>query len=162
MLVSNMRRNAVSTRFRRDSPHPVFNNPTFCISVCGDNIENDSADVTLSECNMLCTGNSSEYCGAGNLLNMYWSGATPPAPPEIVSSVGTWQSLGCYTYVHPLLIFEGDNIFNASVAFGKQRWKPQSSKHRNDPHWRRFQQQCRKLHRSLLRRRVPPRRGGIF
>ena len=55
---------------------------------------------------MLCTGNSSEYCGAGNLLNMYTSGATPPPGPEIVPSVGPWVSLGCYTYVYLLSSLE--------------------------------------------------------
>ena len=64
---------------------------------------------------MLCTGNSSEYCGAGNLLNMYTSGATTPnttAPsaPEIVPSVGPWVSLGCYTYVYLLFFNESQSL----------------------------------------------------
>lgn len=29
-------------------------------------------------------------------LNLYWSGAQPPAPPQTVPSVGEWVSLGCY------------------------------------------------------------------
>lgn len=63
---------------------------------CGDNIINGGADTTASDCSFPCTGNSEEVCGAGNRLSMYWSGATPPAAPEIVPSVGLWESLGCY------------------------------------------------------------------
>ena len=48
---------------------------------------------------MPCSGNSAEYCGAGDLLNVYWSGAQPPAAPITVQNVGNWTSLGCYKYV---------------------------------------------------------------
>ncbi|KAF8259546.1 copper radical oxidase [Lactarius quietus] len=74
---------------------------------CGNTITQGSTGVTLSECNMLCTGNSSEYCGAGNLLNMYSNGATPPPPPQIVPSVGPWVSLGCYTDGNPRALSVG-------------------------------------------------------
>lgn len=48
---------------------------------------------------MPCNGNSSEFCGAGNRMNIYASGSTtpstkpvtsPPAPP------GGWFPRGCY------------------------------------------------------------------
>lgn len=39
---------------------------------------------------------SIEVCGAGNRLNVFWSGVQPPAVPVIVPSVGNWESLGCY------------------------------------------------------------------
>jgi hypothetical protein len=48
---------------------------------------------------MTCNGNSSEFCGAGNHMNIYTSGSsttsvkpavlTPPAP-------GGWFEIGCY------------------------------------------------------------------
>jgi hypothetical protein len=75
----------------------VLLNLRFCFSDCGDLISHGSTNVPLSDCNFQCTGDSSEICGAGNRLNMYWSGATPPPPPEVVPSVGLWESLGCYT-----------------------------------------------------------------
>lgn len=40
---------------------------------CGNTISNGGtlASAGLSDCNMACSGNSSEYCGAGNRLDMY-------------------------------------------------------------------------------------------
>jgi len=37
---------------------------------CGNTIANGGAPAT-SGCDMLCNGNSSEYCGGGNRLNVY-------------------------------------------------------------------------------------------
>ena len=65
-------------------------------SDCGNNIASAASNVSMSDCNMLCTGDSSEFCGAGNRLNVYWSGAQPPPGPIVVPSVGNWSSLGCY------------------------------------------------------------------
>lgn len=45
---------------------------------CGNTISNGGAPAT--GCNMLCNGNSSEYCGAGNRLNVYTRGELPSAP----------------------------------------------------------------------------------
>ncbi|KAH8988288.1 copper radical oxidase [Lactarius hatsudake] len=64
---------------------------------CGNIISHGSASVASSDCSFACTGDASEKCGAGNRLNLYWSGATPPPPPAVVPSVGLWNSLGCYT-----------------------------------------------------------------
>ena len=98
MLVSNIHRSAVSACFRSGFIHPQ--SMFLCISDCGDLISHGSTNVSLSDCSFQCTGDSSETCGAGNRLNLYWSGATPPPPPEVVPSVGLWESLGCYTYVN--------------------------------------------------------------
>ncbi|KAH7906672.1 copper radical oxidase-like protein [Hygrophoropsis aurantiaca] len=64
---------------------------------CGNFIANGATNVTISDCNMACTGKASELCGAGNRLDIFWSGAAPPAAPIIVPSVGNWTSLGCYS-----------------------------------------------------------------
>ena len=63
---------------------------------CGNSIVNGGAETTSSDCSFPCTGDASEVCGAGNRLSMYYSGGPPPPAPEIVPSVGPWQSLGCY------------------------------------------------------------------
>lgn len=63
---------------------------------CGNFILNGGAETTASDCSFPCTGNSTQVCGAGNRLSMYYSGRPPPPAPEIVPSVGLWQSLGCY------------------------------------------------------------------
>ncbi|WVW80508.1 hypothetical protein I302_102492 [Kwoniella bestiolae CBS 10118] len=38
---------------------------------CGNTIGTGSVPAPLTDCNMVCAGNSSEYCGAGSRLNMY-------------------------------------------------------------------------------------------
>lgn len=64
---------------------------------CGNNFSNGGSSTSAADCNMPCSGNSSETCGAGNRLSVFWSGVAPPPPPETVPSVGLWQSLGCYS-----------------------------------------------------------------
>ncbi|GJE95267.1 copper radical oxidase [Phanerochaete sordida] len=64
---------------------------------CGNTFSNGGTNTTASDCNMPCTGDSTEICGAGNRLSVFWSGVPPPPPPETVPSVGQWESLGCYS-----------------------------------------------------------------
>ncbi|KAH9979503.1 copper radical oxidase [Lactifluus volemus] len=61
---------------------------------CGNTISNGGTTASLTDCNFPCPGNAAEVCGAGNRLNLYWSGATPPV---IAQSYGLWVSLGCYS-----------------------------------------------------------------
>ncbi|KAH9172526.1 copper radical oxidase [Lactarius sanguifluus] len=77
---------------------------------CGNIISHGSASVASSDCSFACTGDASETCGAGNRLNLYWSGATPPAPPAVVPSVGLWNSLGCYTDGAPRTLSVGTAV----------------------------------------------------
>ncbi|KAI9438941.1 copper radical oxidase [Lactarius indigo] len=77
---------------------------------CGNIISHGSASVASSDCSFACTGDASEKCGAGNRLNLYWSGATPPAPPAVVPSVGLWNSLGCYTDGAPRVLSVGTAV----------------------------------------------------
>jgi len=62
-----------------------------------DNLIHGGTAANLSDCNMPCTGNTLEACGAGFRLNLFWSGQTPPPPPVVVPQVGSWTSLGCYS-----------------------------------------------------------------
>src|ERR1700722_11586626 len=66
---------------------------------CGNEIVNGGASTAITDCDMPCTGNPSEACGAGNRLNVYDNGGTPPPLPSVVPSVGQWVSLGCYRYL---------------------------------------------------------------
>ena len=84
------------------------------ISDCGNVISNGGAAALDSGCNFPCNGNTNETCGAGNRLDLYWSGATSPAAPVIAPNNGLWISLGCYMYVHlPFLVKK--RITNTSV-----------------------------------------------
>ncbi|KAH9026086.1 WSC domain-containing protein, partial [Lactarius pseudohatsudake] len=62
---------------------------------CGNYLA-ESAKIGLPpECSVKCSGNSSEICGAGHHLSLYWSGADPA--PIISSYIGEWQFLACYS-----------------------------------------------------------------
>ncbi|KAF9049496.1 copper radical oxidase with WSC domains [Hymenopellis radicata] len=64
---------------------------------CGNTINIDDTNATATDCNMPCTGNALETCGAGGRLNLFWSGATPPPPPVTSPKVGDWTSIGCFS-----------------------------------------------------------------
>ncbi|KAJ7659270.1 copper radical oxidase [Mycena polygramma] len=64
---------------------------------CDNFIENSAQNVSITECNLPCTGLSDESCGGSNRLNVFWSGAEPPPPPTIPAFIGKWESLGCYS-----------------------------------------------------------------
>jgi len=75
---------------------------------CGNSISNGGAPASSTDCSTRCTGNANELCGAGNRLDLYWSGAAPPPPPSIEPSSGSWVSLGCYS----------DNVNGRALTFG--------------------------------------------
>ncbi|KDR73047.1 hypothetical protein GALMADRAFT_142740 [Galerina marginata CBS 339.88] len=81
---------------------------------CGNVVAPGGTNATLTDCNMACAGNANEPCGAGNRLDLFWNGKTPPTPPQIVPSVGKWVSLGCTTCVtFPQTLIYDDNVNGA-------------------------------------------------
>ncbi|KAF9466725.1 copper radical oxidase [Collybia nuda] len=66
-------------------------------SVYCDNNLHGGVPATATDCNMPCSGNSLESCGAGGRLSLYWSGVEPPPPPTTAPTIGNWASLGCYS-----------------------------------------------------------------
>lgn len=66
---------------------------------CDNFIENGGALATSpADCNMPCTGNSSEICGAGNRLSVYASGTVQTSQPASVQQrdlPGDWVYQGC-------------------------------------------------------------------
>ncbi|KAJ7186426.1 galactose oxidase, partial [Mycena filopes] len=78
---------------------------------CGPSIQNGGAPEPISDCSMLCAGNSSEFCGGPNRLTLYnYTGTdlpTPPPPPPVggggggVTAIATdlpspWAYVGCF------------------------------------------------------------------
>ncbi|KAJ6475652.1 WSC domain-containing protein [Mycena vulgaris] len=54
----------------------------------------DSGTLTSQEnCNMACSGDSTELCGSGNFVDIYWNGILPANSPI----VGTWKYNGCFS-----------------------------------------------------------------
>ncbi|KAG8781060.1 hypothetical protein FRC16_002946 [Serendipita sp. 398] len=63
---------------------------------CANNINAATLTSTpIEECNAVCDGDQSHYCGNGNRLLLYHNSATP-AGPSIVN-YGDWTGKGCYT-----------------------------------------------------------------
>lgn len=68
---------------------------------CGSSIEAGGAPAPASDCNMQCTGNSSEYCGGPNRLNFYNYTGTPPTTSAtgvnpVTGLPGNWTYNGCW------------------------------------------------------------------
>lgn len=106
---------------------------------CGNTINAGSAvqassDPAVNNCNMLCTGNQTEYCGGPGRLNMYavngsasvssstitgTPSATPtPSGPITVGDFGIWHYLGCYSEATNMRALTGkaNPISGASVS----------------------------------------------
>ncbi|KAH6874786.1 cell wall-binding protein [Thelonectria olida] len=73
---------------------------------CGNSFSDGSVLTTLSDCNMVCNGNSTEYCGAGNRLNVYQKNAaispTSTASTSSTSSSASISSTGSTSSVSGL------------------------------------------------------------
>ncbi|KAF4624843.1 hypothetical protein G7Y89_g13327 [Cudoniella acicularis] len=74
---------------------------------CDNTYINGGPFSTLSNCNMACNGNSTEYCGGPGAMNLYsYQGVTPVSSSTPTSTVtpvtsiplpSAWATLGCYT-----------------------------------------------------------------
>ncbi|KAI1259995.1 heme peroxidase [Xylariaceae sp. FL1019] len=66
---------------------------------CGNSISAASKNVTLDDCTMTCSGDDTEYCGAGNRIEVYVTTETIPTPTgtlAIKPTVGAYEYAGCY------------------------------------------------------------------
>lgn len=64
---------------------------------CGNTISSSGTVATATDCNMACSGNSTEQCGGPNRLNIFTSGKVAPAGPGTNPGPAGWLFLGCYT-----------------------------------------------------------------
>ena len=68
---------------------------------CGNDLQNGAViSPNQADCNMPCSGNGSEICGAGDRLTIYSSLSTIPVyqPPSIKTTglPGSWTWVGCF------------------------------------------------------------------
>jgi hypothetical protein len=66
---------------------------------CGNKVHVSSMNVTLDECNIVCSGDGTEYCGAGDRLELYVTTGTIPTPTgtlAIKPTVTPYLRVGCY------------------------------------------------------------------
>lgn len=75
---------------------------------CGNSLHSSSQEAPDSECNMPCVGDATEYCGAGNRLELY--GMSPGAgagasstvtvsAPQPTATLGRKSTVGDYVFV---------------------------------------------------------------
>ncbi|RDA93476.1 hypothetical protein CP533_2647 [Ophiocordyceps camponoti-saundersi (nom. inval.)] len=68
---------------------------------CGNSLSPSSNKAPLSDCSMPCGGNSSEYCGAGDRLELYSTTSAPATPTPTATlihkpTVSPYTLVGCY------------------------------------------------------------------
>ncbi|KAF7912733.1 uncharacterized protein EAF01_001754 [Botrytis porri] len=76
-----------------------YSNECYCgATINAGSVLQESIIPSVNGCDMLCAGNSGEYCGGGSRLNMYQFNGTISAPsgPITVMNLTGWNYLGCY------------------------------------------------------------------
>lgn len=56
---------------------------------CGNSLDSTSASAPLADCNMVCGGDATEYCGAGNRLELYLTTASQLPSSTSTSTAST-------------------------------------------------------------------------
>ncbi|KAH0559498.1 hypothetical protein GP486_003989 [Trichoglossum hirsutum] len=94
---------------------------------CGDGLDSGSKQAAPADCNMPCSGNSSELCGGSLRLNLYVSvsatsggsvtsttasPSTTQASPTAVQTTGNYVLLGCYSEASNQRALTGKAIFD--------------------------------------------------
>jgi len=73
-------------------------------SDCASAISNGGAPAAATDCNMVCQGNSSEFCGGPNRLNLYnYTGTDLPVVPGAGAGAGGGGNGGTAVGVFPVL-----------------------------------------------------------
>lgn len=90
-----------STLQVRPSPHACFarareTNPG-AECYCGNSAPANTTLQPDSSCSSACSGNSSEACGGGNLLTVYYANQAPLPGPVTDPGPPGWTSFGCWT-----------------------------------------------------------------
>ncbi|KAL0947758.1 hypothetical protein HGRIS_013836 [Hohenbuehelia grisea] len=63
---------------------------------CDSAIQDPGVERPIEECNIACVGDKTQVCGAGNRLNIFYSGAPFPTFIQTIGETG-WRFQGCFT-----------------------------------------------------------------
>ncbi|KAH7318630.1 carboxy terminal WSC domain-containing protein [Stachybotrys elegans] len=66
---------------------------------CGNSLHSSSASAPQAECRMRCSGDGSQFCGAGDRLELYMDPDLVVREPEQPAAAGDFVALGCQTEV---------------------------------------------------------------
>ncbi|KAL2257208.1 hypothetical protein VTK26DRAFT_514 [Humicola hyalothermophila] len=91
---------------------------------CGNSLHPTSGEAPVEECNMVCGGDPTEFCGAGNRLELYSTTATrtttsTPAPTATLGvkpTVGDYVFVGCQTEATDSRALTGDTYADDSMT----------------------------------------------
>ncbi|TQS32657.1 hypothetical protein Golomagni_07024, partial [Golovinomyces magnicellulatus] len=67
---------------------------------CGNKLASSSKETDLKDCNMVCGGDASQFCGAGSRLELYSTTASQPTPTGTLAhkpTVSPYTLVGCWT-----------------------------------------------------------------
>ncbi|KAI1170310.1 heme peroxidase [Nemania sp. FL0916] len=81
---------------------------------CGDSLAASSNETDLADCSIACSGDPSEYCGAGNRLDLYYSNTTAgPSQPLVV---GNYSWYGCQTEGTEVRALAGKSLVEGTMS----------------------------------------------
>lgn len=63
--------------------------------VCDSVIQNPGVQALDAECNVPCSGDATQICGAGDRLSVYSNGAPPSTIPATIGD--DWAYTSCFT-----------------------------------------------------------------
>ncbi|KAI0119166.1 heme peroxidase [Daldinia grandis] len=72
------------------------------VCYCGNSLHSTSEDAPLTDCNMVCGGDATEYCGDSNRIELYSTTASQPAPTATLApkpTVSSYVRVGCYNEI---------------------------------------------------------------
>ncbi|KAI2623449.1 heme peroxidase [Xylaria nigripes] len=81
---------------------------------CGNILAAFSNQTNLTDCNMPCSGDPSEYCGSGDRLNLYYSNTT--VGPSQLLTVGNYSWYGCQTEGTDDRALAGKSLVNDNMS----------------------------------------------
>lgn len=86
---------------------------------CGSSIAAAATELTDADCNMPCSGDATQPCGAGSKLSLFHT--TEITGPQTNPGADGWEHLGCYTEgtTGRALTFGAGGIPNAEMTVAK-------------------------------------------
>ncbi|KAI1647215.1 heme peroxidase [Daldinia loculata] len=72
------------------------------VCYCGNSLDPTSEDAPLTDCNMVCGGDATEYCGDSDRIELYSTTASQPAPTATLApkpTVSSYVRVGCYNEI---------------------------------------------------------------
>ena len=80
---------------------------------CGNALDSTAESTASSECNMKCSGNAGEFCGAGNRLSLYKNTNYVASAPALAG----YNYQGCYTDGNPRVLSAKSTSDGTSMSY---------------------------------------------